>query len=173
MPSSLSPHSPLGAELSKHQLFRQRLLEAYPEEDLEDLSDTLEGLTNLNEMIAAVIRSALLDEALRDGLKQHITALKERLARFDRRATKKRQLALEAMAGAGLRKLQQPDFTASRRTSQPGLLVQDEAAVPTPYWIPQPPKLDRQALLDDLRAGASIPGAALGEPSPSLTVRTR
>ena len=173
MPSMISPHTPLGAELSRHQLFKERLLQAYPDEDLEELADTLEGLTSLNEMLAAVIRSALFDEALRDGLKQHIAAMKERLARFEQRATRKRQLALEAMAQAGLKKLQQPDFTASRRMGQPGLLVQNEAEVPASYWIPQPPKLDRQALLDDLKAGASIAGVVLGERTPSLTVRTR
>ena len=66
-------------------------------------------------MIAAVIRSALVDEALHAGLRFRLDDMRERLSRLELRASKKRQLALEAMTEAGLSKLEQPDFTASAR----------------------------------------------------------
>ena len=56
-------------EVSKYELLRQRLLSEYPTIDEETLADTLEGITDLHEMIAAVIRSALVDEALHAGLR--------------------------------------------------------------------------------------------------------
>ena len=43
-----------------------------------------------------------------------------------------------------------------------------EELIPEPYWVPQPPKLDRQALLADLKRGDEIPGAQLGNPNPLL-----
>ena len=49
--------------------------------------------------------------------------MKERLSRLELRASKKRQLALEAMTEAGLTKLEQPDFTASARAGSPALVV--------------------------------------------------
>ena len=135
--------------------------------------DTLEGITDLHEMIAAVIRSALVDEALQAGLRTRLEEMRQRLARLEERGAKKRQLALEAMCEVGLKKLEQPDFTASARAGVPSLIIMSEELVPPAYWVPQPPKLNRQALLTDLKRGADIPGAQLGNPQPTLAVRTK
>ena len=61
------------------------------------------------------------------------------LARLEERAAKKRQLALEAMCEAGLKKLEEPDFTASARAGMPPLVIVAEPEIPEPYWVPQPP----------------------------------
>ena len=92
----------LAIEVSKYQILKQRLLASYPNCDDESLTDTLEGITDLHEMIAAVIRSALVDEALRAGLRFRLDDMRERLSRLEIRASKKRQLALEAMTRWGL-----------------------------------------------------------------------
>ena len=165
--------SRLSVELSKYQLLREQLLESFPDEDAEGLADTLEGITDLHEMIAAVIRSALVDEALQRGLSSRLEEMKQRLVRLDQRSNKKRELALEAMTEVGLRKLEQADFTASVRSGSPRLVVITEGSIPGAYWIPQPPRLDRQSLLSDLKRGDDVPGAQLGNPKPVLTVRTK
>ena len=163
----------LSVETSKYVLLRQRLVADYPEVDADTLQDTLEGITDLHEMIAAVIRSALVDEALQAGLRTRIEDMRQRLARLAERGFKKRQLALEAMNEAGLKKLEQPDFTASTRLGAPPLIVNSEQSIPEAYWIPQPPRLDRQTLTSDLRRGDQVPGSCLGNPAPILTVRTK
>jgi hypothetical protein len=161
------------AEVPKYQVLRQRLLADYPNLDEETLADTLEGITDLNEMIAAVIRSALVDESLHAGLRCRIDDMKERLSRLELRATKKRQLALDAMTEVGLSKLEQPDFTASARAGSPALVVIAEGMIPEAYWLPQPPKLDRQVILRELKRGVEIPGAEMSNPKAVLTVRTK
>ena len=145
----------------------------YPQSDEETLLDTLEGITDLYEMIAAVIRSALVDEALHAGLRFRLGDMKERLSRLELRASKKRQLALEAMTEVGLSKLEQPDFTASARAGSPALVVIAEEGIPEAYWLPQPPKLDRQAILGELKRGFEVPGAQISNPKPVLSVRTK
>jgi hypothetical protein len=141
--------------------------------DEETLADTLEGITDLHEMIAAVIRSALVDEALHAGLRFRLDDMKQRLTRLEVRAAKKRQLALEAMSEVGFTKFEQPDFTASARAGSPALIVVAEDKVPSTYWVPQPPKLDRQTILGELKRGAEIPGVQLSNPQPVLMVRTK
>ena len=169
----MRPSEPLKIEAIRHQRLKERLLSDYPDIDEDTLRDTLEGITDLHEMIAAVIRSALVDEALQAGLRTRIEDMRQRLGRLDERSAKKRQLALEAMCETGLKKLEQPDFTASTRAGVPSLIIMSEGLVPKPYWVPQPPKLDRQTLLADLKRGAEIPGAQLGNPRPTLAVRTK
>jgi hypothetical protein len=160
-------------EVSNYGYLKDRLVASYPEADDDTLTDTLEGITDLHEMIAAVIRSALVDDALSTGLRGRLNDMKERLKRLEERGAKKRQLALEAMDEVGLKKLQQPDFTASTRPGSPSLVVTTEDDVPSPYWVPQPPKLDRQALLGALKRGTDIPGVQLNNPKPVLVVRTK
>jgi Siphovirus Gp157 len=164
---------PLSVETTKYLQLKERILLNYPHADEETLSDTLEGITDLHEMIAAVIRSALVDEALQAGLRTRLEEMRQRLARLEERGAKRRQLALDAMCEAGLKKLEQPDFTASARAGLPPLVVVADDVIPEPYWVPQPPKLDRQSLLADLKRGEVIPGAQLGNPRPSLAVRTK
>jgi hypothetical protein len=163
----------LPVEISKYQLLKQQLLREFPTADEETLVDTLEGITDLHEMIAAIIRSALVDEALQAGLRARLEEMRARLARLAERGLKKRQLALEAMTEVGLKKLEQPDFTASARIGFAALVVTSEPAIPSDYWIPQPPKLDRQGITSDLRRGKEVPGACFGNANPVLVVRTK
>src|SRR4029079_12506937 len=173
MRSKMTYPDPVKIEAIRHQRLKEHLLSEYPEIDADTLRDTLEGITSIHEMIAAIIRSALVDEALQLGLRTRIEDMRQRLSRLAERGLKKRQLALEAMNEVGLKKLEQPDFTASARLGAPSLVVNSERDVPTSYWIPQPSKLNRQALTSNLRRGNEVPGACLGNSAPILTVRTK
>jgi len=165
--------SPLSHELNRYSLLRQRLLEAFPDLDDETIRDTLEGISNLNGLITAIVRSALIDEALQAGLRTRLDDMTKRLSRFEERGVKKRQLALQAMSEAGLSKLEEADFTVSLRAGAPSLVVVTEEQVPDDYWVPQPPKLNRQALLNGLKTGQDIPGVQLSNRKSILTVRTK
>jgi len=156
-----------------YRAIRDRIRAQDPEIDDRTLADTVEGLTDLHQILEAIIRSALEDEALGVGLKGRIAEMEERLARFQDRASKRRQIAKDVMVELDLKKLHAPDFTASLRPGTPALMVIDEAAVPSIYWEPRDPKLNRQELLSDLKQGADITGVSLSNPEPVLSVRTK
>ena len=152
---------------------RNRLRREDPQIDEQTLADTVEGLTDLHEILTAVIRAALTDHALATGLDGRIAEMQARRDRLQDRATKRRQIAKDVMVELDLKKLAAPDFTASIRPGTPALMVIDEAAVPSIYWEPREPRLNRQELANDLKQGAEIAGVALSNPEPVLTVRTK
>jgi hypothetical protein len=160
-------------EIGKHQYLRDRLLAEIPDLDAETLADTLEGLTDLREMLAELIRSALEDEALAAGLSTRLSDMKARLERLETRAKRKRQLVLRTMSEAAIAKLEQADFTAALRLAAPALEVVAEDKIPAAYWKPQPFKLDRQGLVQALKAGTAIEGVAWARPHQLLSVRTK
>jgi len=99
--------------------------------------------------------------------------MEARLGRLQDRAAKRRQIAKEVMTELDIKKLQAPDFTASIRSGLPSLTVINETEIPSIYWEPRDPKLDRVSLLADLKHGTEVQGAALSNPEPVLSVRTR
>jgi hypothetical protein len=161
------------SELVIFSELRRRLTELYADLDEQTLADTLEGATNLREALAALIRSALEDEALAKGLRSLLDRMKERLSRLEARADSKRLIVLDTMKAAALQKCVEPDFTASLRTVAPSLVILCETEIPTQFLTPQPPKIDRRSLLQALNDGASIPGVSLSADQLTLSVRTQ
>lgn len=158
---------------ARYRAVRDRIRDDDPEIDDRTLADTVEGLTDLHEIVIAIIRSALEDEALATGLKGRIEEMQGRLGRLQDRASKRRQIARDVMLDLDLKKLTAPDFTASVRAGMPSLMVIDEAAIPKIYWEPREPRLNRQELVSDLKQGTEITGVSLSNPEPVLSVRTR
>ncbi len=160
-------------ELTHHQYLRERLAADFPDADEECLRDTLEGLTNLTDLLAEVLRSALEDQAFVAALRSRIGDMQARMSRIEERARKKRDLVCSVMERADVRKLMEPDLTVSLRPSRAPLVVTDEEAIPEGYWKAQAPKLDRQGLLAALSAGRDVPGALLGNAPMTISVRTK
>jgi hypothetical protein len=156
-----------------YRAIRDRIRAQDPQIDEQTLADTVEGLTDVHEILAAVVRAALADEALATGLKCRISDMQDRLSRLQDRAAKRRQIVKDAMVELDLKKLNAPDFSASIREGMPSLIVLNEDAVPSIYWQPSEPRLKRQELAYELKQGAEIEGVALSDPEPVLSVRTR
>ncbi len=156
-----------------YKAIRDRVRNLDPTLDEQTLADTAEGLTDVHEILMAIVRAALADEAMVTGLKGRVAEMEDRLGRLQDRAAKRRQIVKEVMTELDLKKLQAPDFTASIRPGFPSLVVIEESEIPSIYWEPRDPKLDRATLIADLKQGREVGGATLSNPEPVLSVRTR
>src|SRR5262245_63619334 len=157
----------------RYRAIRDRIRAEESQIDEQTLADTVEGLTDLHEIIAAIVRATLADEALATGLKGRIAEMQDRLERLQDCAAKRRKIAKEVMVELGLKKITAPDFTVSIRPGMPSLLVLNEDVVSSIYWQPVEPRLKRQELLTELKNGSEIEGVALSNPDPVLNVRVR
>ena len=156
-----------------YRTIRDRIRAQDPQIDEETLADTVEGLTDLHEIVAAIVRAALADEALATGLKGRIAEMQDRLARLQDSAAKRRQIAKDVMVELDLKKITAPDFTVSIRPGMPSLLSSTRQRCPASIGSRSHRGSTVRDLLSELKEGADIKGVTLSNPEPVLSVRTR
>ena len=164
---------PFSEHIARHKAFALALARDFPEADEETLADTIEGASNLPELLMAVLRSRLEDLSLAEALRRRLDIMRGRLERLEGRAEQKRVLVTTALQEAGIRKLVAAEFTAYLRPSPSKLIVTDESLIPAEFWVAQHPRLDRQQLLAAVRSGREVPGAVLANPELTLAVRSQ
>ena len=162
----------LSAELTRFRELRHRLMEAGDTIDDDVVLDVLAGVSDLHDAILNEVRSALEDEDVASRLRGWVDEMETRLRRIERRAEGRRESALNAMAEAGLQRLEAPGLRIEVRRAPPLLVVSDERLVPEAFKVQRPAWLDYQAIRDALKGGAEVPGASLQDTEPYLSVRT-
>jgi len=160
-------------EAARYKLMAEELRTQYQTIDDETLRDTLEGVSDIPQIIETLVRSSLDDGALLAGLKTRIEEMQERQCRVKSRHDKKRELTAWAMAQSGVAKLECPDFGVSLSSGIVRVEIEDTTKLPACYLAPQPPKPDRTAIGHALKSGLLVEGAKLETGKPFITVRTR
>src|SRR5947208_1689249 len=115
----------IGAEVHQYVFLAEELKNRYTEIDDETLRDTLEGISDLPDLIKEVVRSSLEDEVMAAALKGRMAEMQERLDRLKARHERKREIACWAMGTAGIERLMAEDFSVSLRQGLPRLEVFD------------------------------------------------
>lgn len=146
-------------------------LSAIPNMDDETLRDSIEGETNIRELIAAVMLDINEDEILCTGIDKLMSDLHGRRARLEGRTEARRAAIQKAMETGEIKSLPTPSGTLSLRNTPRGLEILDEWLVPDDYKIPQEPKIDRKKIKDDLKDGKEIPGCTLNNGGICLSLR--
>lgn len=140
-------------------------------DDADAIGMTVESETNLQEAMHAALKRLAELNGLMNGIVGMIANLKDRGERLEKQRDTIRELLCVAMETAGQKKLETPIGTVSLRAVPPKAEIIDEALIPSRFWKPQDPKLDRKAVLDALKAKEAIPGAMLSNGGVTISIK--
>lgn len=140
-------------------------------DDLDVIRDTMEGEIDLRGLIAWAAEQNVEDAALVTALAETLKRLKERQDRIEKRIGMRRVAILAAMASGEIKSIETPAGTITRKAVPPSVLILDEAAIPSAYWKPSDPKLDKKAVGEALRSGREVPGAMMSNGGETIQIK--
>lgn len=158
-------------ETEAAKTLRAQLADILTGDDDDVIADMIEGETNLHEAIGQAIELLAADSAAVVGIEDLIEKLKKRRDRFALRVDNTRTALSVALEQAGRKVFEHPVATLSLKAVGASVAVTDEAAIPSEFWKPQAPKLDKAALKAALKDKREIPGATLGNGGSTIQVR--
>lgn len=161
----------LTREIEAAKILREQIADI-AQGDEEFIRDTIEGETNVRELIAALVAHEAEDLAVLEGISDLIKKLRDRCARLEGRINTRRALIASGMEISAIDKLETPAGTVSVKNVPPSVRVIEEADIPPRFWKPQAPKLDKKELLAALKAKEIIPGAELSNGSRTIQIRS-
>ena len=141
-------------------------------DDVDAIRDTIEGETNLHDLIAKTCENIVIDGGMVTGLGDVMKSLADRKDRIEKRIASMRIACLKAMEIAELSSLETLTGTLTRKTLPPSVIISDEAVIPSQFWKPSDPRLDKKAILAALKTGEAIPGCELSNGGETLQIRS-
>lgn len=153
----------------------ETMLREYPMLADDDVlrADMLEGATDFRDVLAELGHRYGDAVALHGGLHDYIGELAGRLQRYEHRKEFLRDLIYRVMDTAQLKKVELPEVTFGFRNNPPRLTGDvDPAELPDDLCTIKR-SVNRTAVRTALEAGKDIPGFALSNAAPSLTVRVK
>lgn len=124
------------------------------------------------DVLERCARAARHAEMMAEAAKKRADEIAERQKRYATRAKRLRDTTLAIMTGYGAAKHEMADMTLSIRAPLLSVKVEDEAAVPDDYWRVTR-AIDKTAIGAALKAGEAVPGCALREGQPFLSVSVK
>ncbi len=135
--------------------------------------DFIEGQTSLHEVMGIAVRRMLEIDTLLGGIEVTIKTVQARQHRLKEQQALLRTRLAVAMEIAAVERLELPLATVSYRKTPQQVRLIDESLIPSAYWKPQDPRLDKKAVLSDLKAGKEVPGTMLDNGSSTVALTTR
>lgn len=140
--------------------------------DPETFADTLDGETDYLGMIGKLILAKVDADAQAEACRGVAAMYTDRARAATERATRHKAAIRAVMEAAGERRVRHPLATLTMTQGRPPLILSPDF-VPEGDFAKVTVAPDRTRLLKALNDGANIPGATLGNPEPTLTMRLK
>ena len=137
----------------------QQLLEMAEDPDIDEqvLADTMEGIEGEFEDKADGYAKVLAQlGAQQMALDHEIERLSARMKTIERNIKVMKDGLQQSMMVTGKTKFKTSLFSFAIAKNPASLVIDDEDAVPEAYKVPQPPKIDKKKIKEDLKAGAQL-----------------
>lgn len=151
----------LNKEMQAAEQIKAHLADVVDDYDFDLVRDMIEGETSLDTAIEIAVIQTSEDMALIAGIDMVMSQMASRQARIKRRVEITKTIIQAAMETAEKNVMETALCRITLKNTPPKALIVDQAQVPSEYWKPQDPKLDKKAVLDALKAKKTIPGAQL------------
>lgn len=141
-------------------------------DDDDTYLDTLDGETDVLDILDAEIAAMQADDALAEAILAQEKALKTRRERLEMRAGAHKRNLLMLLSHASLKKAERPLATVSIRPGSLSVRIVDEADIPTQLMrekVTRSP--DKTAIKAQIEAGETVPGAELVRGENTVSVR--
>lgn len=142
-----------------------------PETDEQALADTMEAIGGeIEDKADGYAKIILSIDAEYQAIKSEIVRLEARSHFLEKNAKRLKENLQAAMIATGKRKFKTLLFSFGIQKN-PASVVIDGDEVPEKYLIEQPPKIDKAAIRNDLKAGVDLAGIAHLEQGESLRIK--
>jgi hypothetical protein len=147
--------------------------ELWEEGDDQLLLDSLEGQTELNEALAAIVDRMREATSNAGGIALRMAELKARQDRFFAREQALRGLLFKLMSAAEVRKVELPEATLSLAAGKPKLLGEADPDTLPDDLCRTKREPNKTAIKQALESGRTVPGFQLSNAEPHIMIRTR
>jgi hypothetical protein len=146
-----------------------------PDIPAELIRDVLDGIQGQIEVKAANVAKFIRNlEASAEAIEEAASALKKRAQARRNRADSIRAYLLMNMQATGVTRIEAPEFTLAIRKNPEAVVISELAVIPESYMVqpePPPPRPDKKALKEAIKAGAHVEGVWL-QSGERLEIRT-
>ena len=140
--------------------------------DPELIHDTLEGGTDIFEIMDWTLAKLGDEDYFADAIKTRIEDLGTRLSDSRGRSERLRDTLLACLQATGEKSVRRPEATISLRDMPPSILAVDDTDLPDEFWKVER-KVSRTAINAAIKEGKIVPGVTMSNGGQSLSVRRK
>ena len=143
----------------------QSILDSFEDEELEQIDELTEQLSSIEDALESKTEACCQFiktlEAEAEGFRVEEDRCKARRQALENGAERVKRMLESTLLSLDIKEVIAGTFKVKIQLNNPSVRVDDEKAIPSGYFIPVDPKLDKRGILEALKAGEEVPGCSI------------